>query len=278
MERINVYIPSCNRANEICTHTLFNGNYFNHYIILHNEEQKKEYLKNDTITEDMIIVSNVDFGVSRQRKWILDNLVKEGEWFMMMDDNIEYFTAVDDEFYNFKGLPVKFDKDLKKVYENKISIARLHHLVSNDIRFCENNNIKYGGFAVMDNFFYREKKYRYVGYVISKAAFYKKDKLLNFNENILAMDDYYYTAENLKYFGRVLINNFIFPVAKHYQKGGIGTYEERIPKKRKDCIYLIEHYPGLFRYKKKSNCDALSELQINFTDLKQVEKWRRKFI
>ena len=144
--------------------------------------------------------------------------------------------------------------------------------------FADRYGIYYCGFAVVDNAYFRVKKYRYVGYVISKLALIKKTPLIDYDLKIQAMDDYGYTAENLKIFGRVLINNYIFPVANHYQIGGIGTYEERKPKKIADAKYLMNKYPGLFRYKKKVGCDPKAEIQVRFTNPKQVNLWRKNLL
>ena len=108
-----------------------------------------------------------------------------------------------------------------------------------------------------------------MGYVISKAAYIKYTGH-RYDENILAMDDYGYTADCLLRDGAVLINSWIKPVNKHYEEGGIGTYEQRIPKKIKDAKYLMSKFPNLFRYKIKKGCHPKAEIQIRFTNPKQV--------
>jgi len=90
------------------------------------------------------------------------------------------------------------------------------------------------------------------------------------------MDDYAYTAENLKHIGKVLINNYLYPKCNHYEKGGIGTYPERVHKKILDCKYLMNKYPKLFRYFKKNNCHPEAEIVIRLHTEKQIEKWRKE--
>ena len=99
-----------------------------------------------------------------------------------------------------------------------------------------------------------------------------------FETRIPAMEDYGYTAEILQRYGRVLINNFISPVAGHYEKGGIGTYPERVEQKVKDCEFLMNKYPGLFRYPKKKTVYNKGELVIRFTNEKQVQLWRQQML
>jgi hypothetical protein len=129
------------------------------------------------------------------------------------------------------------------------------------------------GFGTTPNFFFRDKRYREVGYVISKAAV-RKNVGTPFALDAQAMEDYAYTAETLLRYGKVLINNYIFPVAGHYEKGGIGTYAERLPKKIEASEILMKRYPMLFRHPKKKGTDPKGELAIRFTSLKQVEQWR----
>jgi hypothetical protein len=92
---------------------------------------------------------------------------------------------------------------------------------------------------------------------------------------IQAMDDYGFSAEHHYLYGKVLINNFLWPVAGHYEPGGIGTYEDRVGRKIQDCNYLMQKYPGFFRYKVKKDCHPKAELQVRFTNETQVQTWRR---
>ena len=147
-------------------------------------------------------------------------------------------------------------------------------IVDEVIAKAEHVGTPYGGFAVVPNYYFRAKKWRYVGYVISKLAVIKNVGV-KYDPYIQAMDDYAYTAACLKRFGAVVINNYVFPVAGLYEEGGIGTYDERVPKKICDCAYLMKKYPGLFRYKKKSGTHPKAELQVRFTSTEQVLKWRK---
>ena len=108
---------------------------------------------------------------------------------------------------------------------------------------------------------------------MGKASFIKHSKL-RIDSEMMAMDDYDFTASNLLTFGSVLINGFIKPIAGHYESGGIGSYEKRLPAKRLDCIRLMHNYPKLFRYKKKKNADPKAELQIVPTSVKALNAWR----
>lgn len=274
---MKIIIPSKGRPLSISTHKLFEGQ--DYKIVVHNEQEASMYADNPSIPEDKLVVANVPFGVSFIRQWIIDNLIKEGEWFLTADDNIQHFTAVEKSRYDQEELTLETEPDLDEaselaeIFMQKIDNDRFWEVVNDTVTKAEKTGAEYCGFAVVDNYYFRNKKWREVGYVISKLALIKKSDI-GYDPQIIATDDYGFTAEQLLQRGKVLINNFLFPVAKHYEAGGIGTYEERTPMKIADCKYLMKKYPQLFRYKKKKGCHPLAEIQVRFTDLTQVEKWR----
>jgi hypothetical protein len=254
---MKVVIPSKGRSETIKTHKLFDD----YVVVLHNENERKAYVENAPKTgldTSKIVVSGVPFGVSFQRNWIIENLVERGEWFLTADDNIEAITKLE----GTDNLPISEDEFWNIVSET-LGVA------GEWIHYC--------GFAVVDNYYFREKHFRFVGYVISKLALIR-NKNIKYDTTIKAMDDYGYTAENLLRYGKVLINNWVYPQAPHYQEGGIGTYEDRLERKIEDCKYLMFKYPNLFRYKKKAGCHPKAELQVRFTSLEQVEKWRKEML
>ena len=271
---MKIVIPTKGRALTIKSHLMLKKAGVPFKIIVHNQEEYDKYIQNPTIQKEDLVISGQPYCVSAQRQWILENLIDEGEWFLTLDDNVVGFTGVPEELSDRETLPVEEDKELSKEYYKDLSVERFLKICDEMIKKSDQEQIYYCGFAVVDNFYFRGKKYRNVGYVISKVALIKKTKLINYDQKVMATDDYAYTAENLKIFGKVLINNYVFPTAGHYEEGGIGNYEQRVNKKIVDCEYMMKKYPGLFRYKIKADCHPKAEVQINFTNLEQVEAWR----
>ncbi|MDD4989662.1 MAG: hypothetical protein PHV42_04535, partial [Candidatus Pacebacteria bacterium] len=109
--------------------------------------------------------------------------------------------------------------------------------------------------------------------IVSKLCVIKKTHL-RYDPNNFCMDDYDFTAQHLLSFGSVLVNNYVYPSSKHYEEGGLGTYEERVDKKTKDAALLMSKFPGLYNYNNTKNTKPNSELRYRFTSLSQVEKWR----
>lgn len=270
---MKVVIPSYNRPHTIRTHQILDQVGADYSVILHTDAQADEYIKAGRVKKKNIIVSGAERGITNQRNWICKNLIAKDEWYVTLDDNIHEFQGVHPGHYLKATLPVQQPGFNKKVFEYTRNWGEMVVAIEADIAHCETLGICYGGFATVPNFYFLGRKYRYVGYVISKAAIIKNVGI-DYDVNIAAMDDYGFTAENLKRFGRVLINNFIVPIAGHYEAGGIGKYEERLPFKIRDCKYLMAKYPNLFRYKIKSGAHPEAEVQIRFTSPDQVRRWR----
>ena len=74
---MKIFILSKGRPDTIRTHLLFKG--VDYKIVLHNEGERRNYLLNNTIDPNKIIVSGVPFGVAAQRQWIQENLVEKDE-------------------------------------------------------------------------------------------------------------------------------------------------------------------------------------------------------
>jgi hypothetical protein len=262
---MKVIIPSKGRPDIISTHLLFKD-----YLIVVPTNEVEDYKKNKTIDPSKIIASDAESGIANARNWILENLIEEGEWFVFSDDNQKYFTAVDEENYK---LPFCLDQT---AFENRIDEDRFWKIIEDTIKEAERVGAKYCGFATVDDAYFRRRKFRYMGYCMTEISAVQKNSL-RFNPLFSVIDDYEYTASNLLRFGRVVINNYMMPKTKHYEKGGIGTYEERLPHKIKACRLLMLKYPGLFRYKIKSGCHPKAEIQVRFNSVKQVDKWRKEY-
>tara|TARA_R110002153_G_C13321802_1_gene497167 strand:+ start:1462 stop:2301 length:840 start_codon:yes stop_codon:yes gene_type:complete len=273
---IPIYVPSYNRSATIKTTKWLDATNVPYKVLLHSTECAEAYLKEGIVKEKDIIVTNAPFGVTSQRNWIVDNLAVKGEWYISLDDNIRGMKRVVDQHYGKKKLDVQ-SPDIKQADFNQSFTAEEYvKLVEQDISVAETIRAEYIGYATVDNYFFNSKKYKPVGYVISKACAVKYQGL-KYDHNLEAMEDFGYCASQLVKNNCVLINSWIKPVAGHYEEGGIGTYENRVPRKIKDCVYLMDKYPDLFRYKEKKGCHPKAEIQLRFHSPKQVIQWKKEY-
>ncbi len=272
---IPIYIPSYNRAKTITTTKWLDESNISYKVLLHSEKCKKEYLKAGIVKEDYIIVTNAEKGITNQRNWIVENLAVKGKWYISFDDNIRTFKRVVDEYYfNYKKINVENKDITQKTFSKKITAKEYIELLLEDIKIAEIIKAEYIGYATVDNYFFNSKKYKNVGYVISKAVAIKYNGI-TYDKKVEAMEDFCYCAEQLIKNNCVLINSWIKPKAGHYENGGIGTYDDRVERKIIDCEYLMKKYPNFFRYKIKKDCHPKAELQIRFNNPKQIIKWKQ---
>jgi len=274
---LKIIIPSKNRSQTICTHRYLED--LDYTIVVHNETDRKEYLRNKELDPKKVVVSGVPYGISKQRQWIQDNLVKPGEWYLMLKDNMSSVVGYPRDFWDrdtidYDAMDQEESRRVQKLGKTAVNLemftAAIHFVIAEAERIGAYNC----GFATVDNPFFWRRRFRKVGYVLGDIWLIKKTEV-NFDQNVLAMDDYAFTAEHLYKFGKVLIFNYIFSVSPHYQPGGIGTYQDRLKRKREDCRYLMAKYPGLFAYYGKAGCDKLAELKVRFNNSQQVERWRQ---
>ena len=272
---IPIYIPSFNRADSIKTPFWLDNSGIDYRVLLHSDACADAYIKAGRVKKSKIIVTNAPFGVTNHRNWVVDNLAQRGEWYVSLDDNIDGMKRVVDDHYHKLKIDVEAPDINQETFGHRMTSAEYLELLTADIAVAEKIKAESIGYATVDNYYFNSKKYKPVGYVISKACAIKFAGL-RYDPQLEAMEDFGYCASQLVKNNCVLINSWIKPVAGHYESGGIGTYDQRVPRKITDCAYLMHKYPELFRYKIKKDCHPKAELQFRFHSPKQIVAWKRK--
>jgi len=275
---VKVIIPTKGRSDTIRTHLLFKNYMKNVYILVHTDEEWNEYRRNESIDRRRLIVSGVPadaYGLTRQREWAVTNIVDEDEWFVFADDNIRELHAVPEPWYSEDVLPLpkSYSREWRLRYWTPCPADEFIDVICEGMaERAEAEGIKLCGFPACDNWFFRAIHWKYCCYIIGKMTVQKNTDLV-YNHNI-SMEDFAQTARRLVRDGRVLMNNYARMHSGHYEKGGMGLYEERIAVRKKDCIKLMEMYPGLFRYKKLKGFVPGTDLALKVTE-KTVDAWRQ---
>jgi hypothetical protein len=269
MTKLRIFIPSKGRANVLTTPQLLEQYGIDYTIVLHNDQEKQDYLKNKTLNHKKILVANVPIGMPQIMHFI-NTQIKKDEWILKLDDNIRSFTAVDDAHYKMATAPAD-----RKIFNGEITPIKFLQLVEDTIKEADKRGAKFIGFAVTDNPMFRSKKYRDVGYALGKMVCIKGSDL-QFDLGLQTRDDFEFTCQHLLRYGRVLINNFIKANAGHYEQGGCGTFDQRLPQRIADCVYLMNKYPMLLRYKTQKECPPKSDIQLRFTNTVQVKQWQKE--
>jgi hypothetical protein len=245
-----------------------------YYIVVHSQEERDQYVKNRTIDPLKVIVSSMPHSMGATRNWIHRNMVSEGEFYLSLDDNIKSITAFPGPFYDEQELPDDTLKSERKNLLSGISWAQFNKLLWQTLTEAARKRANLIGFAPISNPYFRGRKFRDVGFVIGQM-FVAKKTAANFDPSFVFKEDYDFTAQNLLKHGRVLINNYIWPEKKHYEKGGCGSLKERTRQLVLDSEKLFRKYPGLFRYNSsREGFDEKAEVLIRFTQSGQIDKWR----
>lgn len=275
---MRIFIPTKGRSQQIGAHKYFAG--ADYTIVVHNAAERDAYLQNPTIDPARLVVSDTapdTFGLTRQREWICQNLVQPGEWFIFSDDNVTDFVAVPEPWYCQPTLDVQNGREeWKALFDTPCPLARFFCIAQEMIDVATSKGAHWCGFATVPNFFFLGKKYRFSGYVIGKVTV-SHNIGVPFDHTI-SMEDFNNTAEHLLRYGAVVINNFARPVASHYNTGGMGTYQERIPIRKQDVSRLMRKFPGLFRIHDRPGFVQGTDLAIRLTTPTQIATWRRSML
>lgn len=255
-----IYVCSKGKPNTMRIAETFRDDDFKDYVVvLSPEDDPSAYRKSYRCN---VLVSPAK-NLSEKKEWIIKTQSKRGEWVLIVEDNITAFT----------GWPSGTPKNLK-LLKNRINTHQFLQVVNNDIRIAEKSGAVLGGFASNNNPFFRKKKYRDVGFVWGKAVYYKNAGLQWLN-HLQEMSDYAITGLALMHSGRVVINNFIYPESKRFEKiGGTGGYEKRIPNKQAASKFLVEFFKGLYRFADRPGLAPNSEVRMRFSNTKQINQWR----
>lgn len=269
---MKIIIPTKGRHTTICTHIVFPSA----YILVHDNKECSMYIKNMSIEHDRIIVTSTEKGKSRQMEWASDNLIDINEWFIFADDDIRYIECLPEPWYweDKIQLPPKCSKMWRHRYQEECDPTFfLSTIVPDMIERAERIGTGLCGFAMNDNYYFRSRHWRNVGYVGGGLTI-TKNCGIPYNHSI-TMEDFTITAEHLLRFGAVLINNYARPVTiGNYSVGGHGTYNERANRRVKDCSMLMSLYPRLFRIRDRKGFVRGTDLAVRLHSEKQIEAWR----
>lgn len=271
---MKVYIPSFDRATAISTHRCFTG--MDVTLVLHNEEQRRRY-EDAGVQVTRMVVSGAPTGkgVTYQRQFIHEELAEKGVHYISADDNIRKITGLPMPFYAEPEVKTKMNEEVwRKRFKQVLTAAEFEAVAYDTAQHMDEVGAHIAGFALTENPFFRGRKWRYVGYVIGKLMVVHQESAVGFDHRI-TMEDFRQSAEHIVQYGRVVINNYAFPRAGHYEKGGLGTYAERLKSRQRDVELLLNEYPTFFKVKDRKGFDAATDVQVRLTNVQQVARFRR---
>ena len=274
---MKLVIPTHNRESIISTPFLDVFKNFDIYILFHSVRARNEYLKYNDYKNINLIVTDVPAdksgsGLALNRKYFIDNYVEQDEWVLFCDDNItNVYGLFPDDLWN-KPEHEKLNELDFNYWENDLFYKRIFEIK----QYADTIGAYHVGFQTSKNYFFAHKKYRERGYVLGKMTLWKKDINFVYDQPFSSMEDFHHTAMHLVNYGKVLICDYLWANATHFQGGGLGSKNIRKPYQIESAKYLLHRYPQLIKTKKRK--DNYPDLRFpNMSDANFIA-WRMKYL
>lgn len=172
-------------------------------------------------------------GIQNNFNYGLD-LLEPGEWGIFMSDD------------------VVCGKILRNTKFEKIDINDVVQMFIDLINKADGTGVKLIGMNSTGNALYAKNKYSKYGLVDGRCFAIKKTEF-RWHPQINTIPDYYATLYHMDKYGGNLIANHFFLDFKRYEKGGLGSVQDRINDKIKDVNILLRLYPKNTKVQDKTN-------------------------
>jgi hypothetical protein len=194
-------------------------------------------------------------------------------WYCGMDDNIQGFAAVDGGLrrkHSVDGLVDTADGQNWRPFFNKNCSVKdyVKELQALAVR-CDSFGACYGGVATMENPYFRGKRFGFRRFVKSKVFVMRAEAGIRFKHRLC--HDSFASAQAVAFYGRVLVDNWLFYRARWYEQGGLGSRAAReaagLLQQLQACCST---FPGLVGLARGKN----SALRFLRTSDASVNRWR----
>lgn len=227
MNKIKVCMPTYKRYDNLISLNIFDKNFFEVFLFVHDEEEKRKYCEN--YPNENYIITNAK-SLTDQRNSILEH-GKDGEMFLMVDDDI-------------KGLFQAKAGELKR-----LSSKDIFDFCYEAISLCQKNSINLAGVYPIANKFYMSKSISPASFIIASFMIIKTSGIF-FDVNAQPKEDYDFTMQHILRDRKVARFNYIAVEAGHFtNKGGLYEYRLDGEQDKRAMNYLICKYP---KYIKKN--------------------------
>jgi len=220
-------------------------------------------------------------GVSLAREWTVTHAMPVNEWSLWLDDNVQELTGIPYKFSSREKIDLKDGNDWRSLFDLRINKQEFFQYVFETIGHADKHRTIFAAFANENNFYFRQRKWQYYGYCRTQCGLYKNDGSTWFPFKTMMLEDGYKSIDVVARYGRVVINRYMKAVKPQFERGGIGSFLERLPHLMDNCSRLAGMYPGLVETTgdgSQYGDPKASGFNIKFTlrSPKTVDEWRRK--
>lgn len=219
-----------------------------------------------------IVITNRK-GLLSSRNYILEKLVRRGQWFIGLDDNVQYLTQARD----LPGIDTQTTpppapwRNWRDVYNTRLPIRDCAVAFERLAAACRGRATVYGALAAQPNPFWRKQKWSYTRYAKSKSFVMLNAPGLRWGGGDIS-HDCWMTCYCKANFGGVVVDNWTYPWQVNNEPGGIGTHEQRKPQVDHDNQLIAKEWPGLCHY----DPEQRNTLRFDCHTLAALAKWRRE--
>lgn len=284
---MKMLIRSYRRAETITTPSVAAFAELEQHVLLHDVADVAAYSAAGRLGSARTFLTNAEpgpGGIVRNTELGIRALCEPGEWIVLADDDVTEVQAVPEPWYSTSALPVQdepfqpppgpeWPSTWDELYKTPATSGDFMRIVTESIERAERIGAHVVGFGTTKNFYFRSRKWREVGYVMGGLRLWRYDPGYQWDDSI-GMEDFRESAEHLRRYGSVLINNYVHAVCGMYGEGGMGDRGARLDQRELDIRSLDAAYPGLLRVHRKG-ADGYPDLRIRLTSPVQVERWRR---
>jgi hypothetical protein len=209
-----------------------------HFVLCHSNKDKFNCIGD----KGTLLETGEPKGIQNNFNYGLD-MLEDGEWGIFMSDDLI---------------------GAKKIKDGKFIDCDIMHPINeiiNIIPIAESGGIKLIGLNNTGNSFYFKNNFSYSGLVDGRCFAIKKTSF-KYHSQINTIPDYYATIYHKKKYRYNLIINYTFLDFKRYEKGGLGSIDERMKDKIKDIDIIRTLYPNSIDIKEKANHQSGSHIII----------------
>lgn len=235
------------------------------------------------VPKNRIVVSDVPkdagiTGVSRARDFVVRELMPHDEWCIWIDDNLQAVTGIPYSI-SLDRLDFNDGRDWRKLFKLPVRPRTLERQIEETIDRAEELGTIFAAFANEDNFFFRSNKWQLFGYCRTQFALYKNDGSTWYPFDGMMFEDGYKSVDVVARYGCVLINRHVKADKPMFERGGIGSFDKRLPHLQHNCRKIAEQFPGLVKLAGNSNQygSEARDFHIKFAkrSLNTVAEWRK---
>jgi len=247
-----VFVFAYDRYDTMTTSMMLEADGVDHTVLCHLPEHAQRFAEGNRVFPERLHVTGQPKGLAHNRNYALD-MMEEGEWALFLVDDMKQCYELDS--YDTEpedSLAISFDNqnEYRRKLKTPISTKQLLKRATDSIPYLEQQGSALLGFAPFENPMFRKNKWGHNVLADGRAWLVKKTHL-RIDPRASMMDDYYFTALNIREFGVSVIDRWILPDFARYTTGGYGTTDERMKAKIETAKFLVEEFPERIAYKKK---------------------------